>query len=520
MEPSRAEARPQRRGAAGRSRLRLPAVVGAALIVAGTASAVAGSGNPTPTLAASADELTIGSPLVVSGVVSGESSPNTGTTLALQVAPYPYRRWATASRVQSTPGGTFAFPALRPDRNSRIRVVLEGQHSAPPSSSSSSSTSITVNPSISLSSRPLGAGRTQLTLVARHTSHAGSEPVSAWWYTAPRGGHTFRLAAVTPTHEPSSAVTTTNAIVDPPGARFLYRVCINPPWERAMGSAAAHGPCPHHDFELSSAPQSARRANLGECDAGCLHRALAGAGIEYGGEARGTPRAAFPSASAIASAIAFLNGRAGSTALAVVTSAGRLVGVRMHQRFQTASVIKVMMLVAYLQMLDAHHRGLSGVDRSLLYPMIHISDNDAASAVLARVGQSAIKRVAHESGMSAYVPGIGWWAFSQTDAADQARFFSELGQLIPHQFYAYARELMSGIEPSQSWGFPPVARPAWRIFYKTGALPSRGLFHEAALLERGGLSFTVTVLTDGDPSMSYGTQTIEGVAERLLGAGQ
>ena len=284
MQPSRVRARRQRRGAARRSRLRLPAIAGAALIAAGTASAVAGSGEPTLTVATSANELTIASALVVSGIVSGDGSPTAGTTLELQVDPYPYRGWVTASRLKSTPGGTFAFPALRPDRNSRIRVVLEGQHSAPPGAG----TNITVDPSVSLSSRPLGAGQTQLTLRARHTSHAGSGAASAWWYTAPRGGHTFRLAAVTPTHEPSSEVTTASAIVDPPSARFLYRVCMNPPWERAMGSAAAHGPCPHHDFALSNASQSARRASLGECDAGCLHRALAGAGIEYGGEARGT----------------------------------------------------------------------------------------------------------------------------------------------------------------------------------------------------------------------------------------
>ncbi len=49
---------------------------------------------------------------------------------------------------------------------------------------------------------------------------------------------------------------------------------------------------------------------------------------------------------------------------------------------------------------------------------------------------------------------------------------------------------MAGIEPSQSWGVPPVARPRWQVFFKTGALPSQGLFNEVARLERPGLTFT------------------------------
>ena len=71
--------------------------------------------------------------------------------------------------------------------------------------------------------------------------------------------------------------------------------------------------------------------------------------------------------------------------------------------------------------------------------MIHESNNDAASAVLDRVGLGAIARVAREAGMRDYAPGVGWWAYTQTSAADQARFFIALPQLIPRQFWPYAR---------------------------------------------------------------------------------
>ncbi len=238
--------------------------------------------------------------------------------------------------------------------------------------------------------------------------------------------------------------------------------------------------------------------------------------LEYEGRARGIPQPAYPSPEAIAAAARFLEGRAGRTAFALVDSQGRVHGLHLREHFETASVVKVMMLIAFLQMRAGQHRGLSHADTALLYPMIHESNNDAASSVLSIVGGAAVARVAREAGMRDYAPGVGWWAFSQTSAVDQARLLSLLDRLIPSRFYGYARYLMSTIEPEQSWGIPPVARPRWQVYFKTGALPSRGLFNEVARLERGGVTFSVAVLTDGDPSMAYGEETIAGVAARLL----
>lgn len=238
--------------------------------------------------------------------------------------------------------------------------------------------------------------------------------------------------------------------------------------------------------------------------------------FQWQAEGHGVPLAPYPSAATIGAAGAYLQARAGRTAFAVVDSSGLLSGLHVHEHFETASVVKVMMLIAYLQRLASHGATLQPFDRALLYPMIHVSDNEAASAVLAVVGAGALARVAREAGMSDYAPGVGWWAYTQTSPADQARLLFMLGRLIPARFYGYARYLMSTIEPEQSWGIPEAARPAWQIFFKTGQLPESGLVNEVALLERGPVRFAAAVLTDSDPSVDYGHETIAGVGTRLL----
>jgi hypothetical protein len=229
-------------------------------------------------------------------------------------------------------------------------------------------------------------------------------------------------------------------------------------------------------------------------------------------------RPAYPSSSRVIVAARYLAGRAGANAFAVIDDDGRLTGIDVRRRFHSASIVKSMLLVAYLRMLADQGRPLDAASQALLYPMIHSSDNNAASAVLAIVGQAALDRVARDAHMSDYQPSSGWWALTEVSAADLARFFLSQDAMIPGQFDGYARWLLSGIEPSQSWGIPAIARPEFQVFFKGGWLPrDEGLVNQVARLERPGIVFAMSVLTTNDPSMQYGEQTIEGVALRLLG---
>jgi hypothetical protein len=228
----------------------------------------------------------------------------------------------------------------------------------------------------------------------------------------------------------------------------------------------------------------------------------------------------FPASKSVVAAARYLSTRAGVKAFAVIDNKGKIAGVAVHMRFHSASVVKSMLLVAYLQAIANEHHGLDSFATKLLYPMIHSSDNEAASAVFAIVGESGLARVAREAHMTDYESGDGVWGFTEISAADMARFFLLQDSLIPHQFVGYARWLLSNIEPSESWGIPAVARPRFQVFFKGGWLPEiEGLVNQAARLERPHDTFAMAVLTRGDPSMDYGEDTIEGVTARLLGEG-
>ncbi len=229
------------------------------------------------------------------------------------------------------------------------------------------------------------------------------------------------------------------------------------------------------------------------------------------------PLREFPTSRGVISAAHWLAGRAGEKAFAVYDNKHKLSGTNIHARFHSASVVKSMLLVAYLKQIAAEHGRLDSANEGLMYPMIHSSDNGAASAIFAIVGESGLGRVAREAHMVDYGSGEGIWGFTEISAGDMARFFYIQDRLIPRRFDGYARWLFSNIEPGESWGIPAAARPTFKVFFKGGWLPEiEGLVNQVARLERGKETFAMAVLTRHDPSMGYGEETLEGVAARLI----
>jgi D-alanyl-D-alanine dipeptidase len=195
---------------------------------------------------------------------------------------------------------------------------------------------------------------------------------------------------------------------------------------------------------------------------------------------------------------------------------GRLHGFAPHRVYVSASLVKAMLLTAYLRGIG--NRMPDDSARDVLWPMITWSSNDAADTIYYRVGDAALYRVAKAAGMRSFSVA-GYWANAHFSAEDQARFFNRIDTLIPVRSRAYARSLLSSIVPDQRWGFSRFAAAAgFRTFFKGGwrGTDIGQLVHEGALFERGHTRVSMAVLTDGNPSHEYGTETLRGVAERLF----
>ncbi len=217
----------------------------------------------------------------------------------------------------------------------------------------------------------------------------------------------------------------------------------------------------------------------------------------------------------VASAREFAQSRAGTVSFAYVDDDGRLHGYQPNLRYRSASLVKAMILVAYLRRVSWGHLPLDGAARAQLGPMITRSDNIAANWAYDRVGRGpTLDALARRAGMSSFA-AASYWAYSMTSARDQVAFFARLERLTPPAHRAYALGLLRHIVPAQRWGIPRAA-PGWRLTFKGGWFESRHLWHQVALLERGGSRLVLAVLTDRNPTDAYGRATIEGVARRLL----
>jgi D-alanyl-D-alanine dipeptidase len=228
--------------------------------------------------------------------------------------------------------------------------------------------------------------------------------------------------------------------------------------------------------------------------------------------------ARFPAAARIRAVQRYLSTRAGVNSWALIDNWGRLRGFAPQRVYVTASVVKAMLLTAYLRMLG--NRMPSTGDRAALNRMITVSSNEAADTIYSRLGDAPLYDLAHRAGMT-HFSVAGYWANAHFSAEDQARFFNRIDRLIPKASRGYARTLLSSIVSQQRWGFSrySLAR-GFKTFFKGGwrGTGAGQLVHEAALFERGPLRISMAVLTDGNPSQAYGQETLRGVAQRIFGS--
>ncbi len=214
-------------------------------------------------------------------------------------------------------------------------------------------------------------------------------------------------------------------------------------------------------------------------------------------------------------AIEYAHHRSGDIAFAVRTQHA-FYGYRPDHVEWSASVVKAMLMVAYLDQRSVAGRALEHGDTSLLYPMITRSDNTAATEVRNIVGDGALWALAHRVGMTHFAPEP-IWGETHITARDQTKFFLHINRYVARRHRGYAMRLLSSITPSQRWGVGEVAPRGWRLYFKGGWGYGTGLLdHQVALLTRGCTRLSIAVLTMYDGSHAYGKATLRGLFARLL----
>jgi beta-lactamase class A len=219
--------------------------------------------------------------------------------------------------------------------------------------------------------------------------------------------------------------------------------------------------------------------------------------------------------------LAALRGRLSTVGLQVDDPRNRL-GCWFHssRQFDSASVVKATILGALLRKALDQHRSLTKTEAALARAMITMSDNGAASALWAELGQSYIQHFLDLAGMKQTVPGSdGYWGLTQITAHDQTlllRLLLTKNAVLDRASRSYALDLMAQVIPSQRWGVPAGAPARFTVHVKNGwlPLPTHGwrINSIGCFTSKSG-HYSIVVLTQDNPTMAYGVTTIERVAE-------
>lgn len=211
--------------------------------------------------------------------------------------------------------------------------------------------------------------------------------------------------------------------------------------------------------------------------------------------------------------------RAGVVSFALLPPEGRERGLRRNAGWYSASLLKPVVLGAYLRQASVRGRALNSGERALLAAMIQASADPPANELVPQLGPPALEALGHRLGLSPFDVTLPIWGSSHITAQGYAQFFRALPDAIPSGHRLYARHLLRNVVASQRWGVGAVDSKGWDLLFKGGWRAGRGsgrIVNQAARLECGDRVLAAVVLTDHDPSHDYGTDTVRGVMRRLL----
>jgi beta-lactamase class A len=190
--------------------------------------------------------------------------------------------------------------------------------------------------------------------------------------------------------------------------------------------------------------------------------------------------------------------------------------------FDSASVVKVLILGALLRKAEDKHRYLTSTEMTEAHAMITRSDNNAASALWAELGYSYLRHFLALAGMTQTSLGADdYWGLTQITAHDETLLLQLLltsNSVLDASARSYALHLMATVIPSQRWGVPAGAPESVTVHVKNGWLPRAT--HGWRIHSVGAFTwpegwYTIVVLTQDNPTMDYGVTTIERIAEAV-----
>ncbi|GAA2501278.1 serine hydrolase [Streptomyces longisporus] len=194
--------------------------------------------------------------------------------------------------------------------------------------------------------------------------------------------------------------------------------------------------------------------------------------------------------------------------------------LRATSSYDSASAVKVTVLATLLWDAKKHNRYLTDTEASLAKAMITKSDNDATSKLWKQLGLTKINGFLSAAGMTKTVPGAnGYWGLTQINVTDEQKLLKLItapNTVLSDNSRAYILKLMSQVISSQRWGTPYGAPSGVSVHVKNGWLQrsTHGWrVHSLGTFDGGGHDYMITVLTWGNSTMSYGINTIQGVAK-------
>lgn len=219
--------------------------------------------------------------------------------------------------------------------------------------------------------------------------------------------------------------------------------------------------------------------------------------------------------------LAALRGRVSAVGLTVDDRVDRITcKLHPHWHMDSASVVKVTILSALLRKLQEQHRSLTAQQQRLATAMITVSDNNAASALWDQTGRPSLQRFLNLAGMRETQLGPdGFWGLTQITAHDEMTLLGLLtskNTVLSTASRTYVLNLMARVIPSQRWGVPAGAPTNVTVHVKNGWLPqpTHGWrIHSIGSFSGHGRDYMIVVLTWNNPTMTYGVNTVQAVAE-------